>query len=98
MLILRFTQATTTSVITTVLSSVSCFGLAAMSTWFGLEYLVYTRYDGRTMWLSDLMLEEWAIFLPNRSVAQVTTTAQGDRSRDGQQGCTLTQFLSIMSC
>ncbi|KAI0699395.1 hypothetical protein BC835DRAFT_1412586 [Cytidiella melzeri] len=47
-------QSRATLIMTTFLSSSSCFGLAAVSGWFICELLVYTHYEGR-MWLSEVL-------------------------------------------
>ncbi|KAH8103027.1 WD40 repeat-like protein [Cristinia sonorae] len=45
-----------TSTVTTVFSAFSCFGLAAVSTWFASERWIYNQHKG-TKWLADALSE-----------------------------------------
>ncbi|KAI0948106.1 hypothetical protein AcW1_009704 [Taiwanofungus camphoratus] len=65
----RVTKATTT-----IFSALSCFGLAAVSTWFASERWIFTRHKGQK-WLADVLSEtkvrvcsvpgiKWVIYEP----------------------------------
>ncbi|THH28595.1 hypothetical protein EUX98_g5601 [Antrodiella citrinella] len=49
-------QSRVTSTVTTVFSACSCFGLAAVSTWFASERWIYNQHKG-TKWLADALSE-----------------------------------------
>ncbi|KAI0783765.1 WD40 repeat-like protein [Abortiporus biennis] len=49
-------QSRVVSTITTVFSACSCFGLAAVSTWFASERIIFNRHKGKK-WLADVLSE-----------------------------------------
>lgn len=55
-------QNNVTSVLTTVLTAITNFGLAAVSAWFATERYIFLRHRGRK-WLSDVLRENNKQFL-----------------------------------
>ncbi|KAL1720516.1 hypothetical protein EV715DRAFT_250205 [Schizophyllum commune] len=55
-------QNNVTSVLTTVLTAITNFGLAAVSAWFATERYIFLRHRGRK-WLSDVLRENNMKFL-----------------------------------
>lgn len=49
-------QSRVTTTLTTFFSALSCFGLAAVSTWFASERWTFSRHNGRK-WLADVLSE-----------------------------------------
>ncbi|KAI0699396.1 WD40-repeat-containing domain protein [Cytidiella melzeri] len=56
LILMAFTpqQSRATLIVTTFLSSSSCFGLIVVSGWSICEFLVYSHYEGR-MWLAEVL-------------------------------------------
>ncbi|KAJ7461797.1 WD40 repeat-like protein [Mycena galericulata] len=55
-------QDKATSIITTILTIFTSFGLAAVSAWFAMERYIFLRHRGRK-WLSDALMEAATQFL-----------------------------------
>ncbi|KAJ3557991.1 hypothetical protein NP233_g11600 [Leucocoprinus birnbaumii] len=58
-------QAEITSTVTTVLTTLTSFGLCAVSAWFATERWIFMRYRGRK-WLDDVLTEITETMLQNR--------------------------------
>ncbi|TFK73519.1 WD40 repeat-like protein [Pluteus cervinus] len=54
-------QAPITSMITTIFTTFTSFGLAAVSAWFATERYIFLRHHGEK-WLSDVLVEMWNEF------------------------------------
>ncbi|KAL1743517.1 hypothetical protein HDZ31DRAFT_64939 [Schizophyllum fasciatum] len=79
-------QNNVTSVLTTVLTAITNFGLAAVSAWFATERYIFLRHRGRK-WLSDVLRENNQKFLnlpavrATRKAYQTTTKPISKASR-----------------
>ncbi|PPQ66008.1 hypothetical protein CVT24_011952 [Panaeolus cyanescens] len=65
-------QAAVTSTITTVLTTFTSFGLAAVSAWFASERWAFARHKGQK-WLSDVLNEGTDTFLQLSGISAIAT-------------------------
>ena len=81
-LILTTFKGRVTTTFTTVFSALSCFGLAAVSTWFASERWAFARHNGRK-WLADVLSEtkvrlyqtpgiKWLVYEPRAITWRIT--------------------------
>ncbi|KAJ6612693.1 hypothetical protein B0H10DRAFT_2278752 [Mycena sp. CBHHK59/15] len=73
-------QAKITSIITTIFTIFTSFGLAAVSAWFASERYVFLRHRGRK-WLSDVLLDSMEQFFALSSVERTVRVFRAMRRR-----------------
>ncbi|KAJ7598791.1 quinon protein alcohol dehydrogenase-like superfamily [Mycena floridula] len=96
-------QDRVTSAITTVLTSITSFGLAAVSAWFASERWTFGRHRGNK-WLSDVLIEskDHAMGLPGvptirKSYRELRKKARGLRNEVSRIGSRTLSLLSTNS-
>ncbi|KAJ7634736.1 hypothetical protein FB45DRAFT_989512 [Roridomyces roridus] len=73
-------QANATKIITTIFTVLTSFGLAAVSTWFAMERMIFLRHRGRK-WLSDSLADVTDQFLAIPGVEKILRVFRGIKKR-----------------
>ncbi|KAJ7742718.1 WD40 repeat-like protein [Mycena maculata] len=73
-------QALVTSIITTVFTVFTSFGLLAVSTWFAMERWIFLRHRGRK-WLSDVLIDTLDQFLAIPGIDKTLKIFRGMKRR-----------------
>ncbi|KAJ7485562.1 hypothetical protein FB451DRAFT_1230279 [Mycena latifolia] len=73
-------QALVTSIITSVFTVFTSFGLAAVSAWFASERYVFLRHRGRK-WLSDVLLDSKEQFMALPGIKRIRKVFRGIKRR-----------------